>query len=235
MVEDLPYHVTQRGNGRQQVFHTVEDYALYRSLLREYSDQYGVTIWAYCLMPNHTHLVCVPDAPHSLARALGRTHADFARNFNIRRQSCGHVWQARFYSCPLDRPHLWRAMAYVERNPVRAGLAVEAWSYPWSSAAAHCGPDAADPLVRRCAAWKTEYGWQRWREVLLSSVAEEAMAQRIREATRCGWPLGSESFIKELEQSAGRRLHPLPPGRPKADNNRDTTATDAQLALEMGV
>jgi putative transposase len=235
VVEGLPYHVTQRGNGRQQIFDAAGDYALYRSLLREYADRYGVTIWAYCLMPNHAHLVCVPDAPDSLARALGRTHADFARNFNIHRQSCGHVWQARFYSCPLDRPHLWRAMAYVERNPVRAGLAVESWIYPWSSAAAHCGLDAADPLVQRCAAWETELGWRRWREVLLSSVAEEQMAQRIREATRCGWPLGSESFVKHLEQSAGRRLHPLPPGRPKAHNDRDTGATDGQLALEMGV
>jgi hypothetical protein len=71
--------------------------------------------------------------------------------------------------------------------------------------------------------------------VLLSSVAEEAMAQRIREATRGGWPLGSEAFVHELEQLAGRRLHPLPPGRPKADNERQTASKDGQLTLEMGL
>jgi len=186
-------------------------------------------------MPNHTHLVCVPGRPDALARALGRTHADFARHFNISRRSCGHVWQARFFSCPLDQPHLWRAMAYVERNPVRAGLAPEAWSYPWSSAGVHCGVRCDDPLVASFDAWQAEYGLWRWREVLLSNIDEEAMAQRIRESTRCGWPLGSESFIRDLEQRAQRRLHPLPPGRPKADNERETATLDSQLTLEMGV
>jgi putative transposase len=235
VAEGIPYHVTQRGNGRQQVFHSGTDYGLYRSLLRAYARQYGVSILAYCLMPNHTHLVCVPCRADSLARTLGRTHADFARHFNIARQSCGHVWQARFYSCPLDLPHLWRAMAYVERNPVRAGLISEAWSYPWSSAATHCGLQSADPLVEPCAEWQEEYGFQRWCEVLLSSVAEEAAAQRIREATHCGRPLGWESFVQELEQIAGRRLRPLPPGRPRVENERRTASLDGQLTLEMGV
>ena len=235
VVEGVPHHVTQRGNGRQQVFHTVEDYALYRRLLGEYAERFGLAIWAYCLMPNHAHLVCVPEAPKSLARAVGHAHADFARNFNIRRQICGHVWQARFFSCALGRPHLWRAMAYVERNPVRAGLAEYAWDYPWSSAAVHCGLEAADPLIQRCTGWEAEYGWPRWREVLLSSIAEEAVAQRIREATRCGWPLGDTGFVQELESTAGRRLHPLPPGRPKAQNDLDPGAAADQLSLGIGV
>jgi putative transposase len=128
-VEGVPYHVTQRGNGRQQIFHSGTDYGLHRRLLREYARQQEVAILAYRLMPNHTHLICVPGRADSLARALGRTHADFACHFNIGQQSCGHVWQARFYSCPLDLPHLWRAMAYVERNPVRACLIVEPWIY----------------------------------------------------------------------------------------------------------
>ena len=235
VVEGIPYHVTQRGNGRQQVFHAELDYGLYRSLLRDYAKRYEMAILAYCLMPNHTHLLCVPGRADSLARALGRTHSDFARHFNIGRQSCGHVWQARFYSCPLDQPHLWGAMAYVERNPVRAGLIADPWNYPWSSAAAHCGLNREDPLAGSCTEWQEEYGFERWRQVLLSSVAEEARAQRIREATRCGWPLGSETFVKELEQAAGRRLHPLPPGRPRADNERQTHSTNGQLALEMGI
>ena len=235
VVEGIPYHLTQRGNGRQQVFHSDLDYGLYCGLLLEYTKRYDLAVLAYCLMPNHTHLVCVPGRPDALARALGRTHADFARHFNIARQSCGHVWQARFFSCPLDEAHLWHAMAYVERNPVRAGLVTKAWSYRWSSAALHCGFRFDDPLVAPFAAWQEEYGLWRWREVLLGSVAEEAMAQRIRESTRCGWPLGSESFVRDLEQRAGRRLHRLPPGRPKADNERETVTLDGQLALEMGV
>jgi hypothetical protein len=98
-------------------------------------------------------------------------------------------------------------------------LGTTPWSYQWSSAAAHCGLQSADPLVELCAGWQEEYGFQRWREVLLSSVAEEAMAQRIREAARCGWPLGSEAFVHELEQRAGRRLHPLPLAVPRQTMN----------------
>jgi hypothetical protein len=126
-------------------------------------------------------------------------------------------------------------MAYVERNPVRAGLIAEPWDYPWSGAAAHCGLNHDDPLVGSWAEWEEVYGFRRWRQVLLSSVAEEALAQRIREAARCGWPLGSEAFVKELEHAAGRRLHPLPPGRPRADNERQAAAPDGQLTLEMGI
>jgi REP element-mobilizing transposase RayT len=99
----------------------------------------GVALWAYCLMPNHIHLICVPGNGQSLAAALGRTHADYARHFNIEGRSCGHGWQARYFSCPLEGVHCWQAMAYVERNPVRAGLAAQAADYRWSGAAAHTG------------------------------------------------------------------------------------------------
>ena len=234
-MEGVPYHVTQRGNGRQKIFYSDRDCELYGSLLQDYARRYDLQILAYCWMPNHTHLVCVPGRQDALARTLGRTHADFARHFNISRQSCGHVWQARFFSCPLDRLHLWRAMAYVERNPVRAGLVADAWDYYWSSAAAHCGFRAGDPLCASFAAWQDDYGAGRWHDVLNSSIAEEAAAQRIREATRCGWPLGSAAFVRDLEQRAQRRLHPLPSGRPKKEKNEPRMAgEDDQLTLEMG-
>jgi putative transposase len=73
-------------------------------------------------MTNHVHFVVVPQHPASLARAFGRTHSDYARYANMLRRGCGHLWQARFYSCPLDTGSAWQALAYVERNPVRAGL-----------------------------------------------------------------------------------------------------------------
>ncbi len=138
VAEGLPHHVTQRGNGRQQVFRCPEDYALYEDLLQRYAKRSGLALWAYCLMPNHIHLICVPEHERSLATALGRTHADFAKHFNIVGRSCGHVWQARFFSCPLDGPHTWQAMAYTERNPVRAGLVAEAADYHRSNDGVQC-------------------------------------------------------------------------------------------------
>jgi putative transposase len=122
----IAFHITQHGNARQQVFFDDTDRLLYLDLLRENAARFVLNVWAYCLMPNHIHLVAVLLRPTSLARTLGRTHADYARHFNLRQQACGHVWQARFFSCPLDSWHLWHAMAYVERNPVRARIVADA-------------------------------------------------------------------------------------------------------------
>ena len=223
MLEGLAYHITQRGNGRQQVFFGDSDYLLYRDLLRSNALQSGLVLWAYCVMPNHIHLIAVPNGPQSMARALGRTHADYARHYNLQRRSCGHVWQARFYSCPLENAHLWRAMAYVERNPTRANLVAEAGQYPWSSASAHVtGSDGEELLDLRY--WSQYYTPARWAEVLRTNVEEEQFGERLHQATRHGRPLGDEQFVKELEVRSGRVLRPRSPGRPRKES-------DASLAI----
>lgn len=191
-VEGVPYHLTQRGNAKQRVFFADADYRMYLDLLRRYSAAHALDIWAYCLMPNHVHLIVVPKRATSMARALGRTQAEYAKYFNLVQRSCGHVWQARYFSCPLDGAHLGRAMTYVERNPVRAGLVEDALTYRWSS---HFGvPDPAGivhPEARR-----QEY----------STIDDENMTEQIRAATRLGRPLGRPAFIEELEARLGRRL-----------------------------
>ena len=237
VAEGVPHHVTQRGNGRQKVFCCPEDYALYEDLLQRYAEDSGLALWAYCLMPNHIHLICVPGHERSLATALGRTHADFAKHFNIVRRSCGHVWQARFFSCPLDGPHTWQAMAYVERNPVRAGLVADAADYRWSSAAAHTQPAADDDarLMLDLRAWQARYDARRWAEVLRTSIVDEASLERIREATLRGRPLGSKSFVVSLEESSGRRLQPRPPGRPPKERTFAAASGQEQMPLELGV
>ncbi len=235
-IAGVPYHVTQRGNGRQQVFSSNQDYRLYLDLLRRNAEHFRLRIWAYCLMPNHVHFIAVPESPAAMAKALGRTHADYARHFNLARRSCGHVWQARFFSCPLDGEHLWRAMVYVERNPVRAGLVEDAALYPWSSAAAHSGMRHRDALLHM-QAWQKEYTAERWVEVLRVGLAEEALAERLREATIRGQPLGGEEFVSELEQKARRRIRPLPPGRPrkKREVNGTSCGPPQQTQLEIGI
>src|ERR1019366_1147458 len=93
----------------------------------------------YCLMPNHVHWVVSPREPQSLARAFGEAHGRYASYANAKLSRSGHFWQNRFFSCCLDQAHLWAALRYVERNPVRARLADEASAFKWSSAAAHTG------------------------------------------------------------------------------------------------
>src|SRR4030065_1065208 len=147
VVPGVWHHVTQRGNRRQQTFFNDEDYQAYLELLGEWCGQCGVEVWAYCLMPNHVHLIVVPDSEDGLHRALGEAHRRYTRRINLREGWRGHLWQGRFASFAMDQRHLLRAARYVELNPVRAKLCRAAWRWRWSSAAAHvAGRD--DGLVR---------------------------------------------------------------------------------------
>jgi len=135
---DLPHHITQRGNRRETVFFNDEDRICYLSWLKEYSDKHNIEILAYCLMTNHVHLVVVPFTEESLQRVLRPLHMRYAQRINREHGWDGHLWQGRFFSCPLDEIYMWAAVRYVERNPVRAGLVRRAEDYDWSSAAGHC-------------------------------------------------------------------------------------------------
>ncbi|MEW5980395.1 MAG: transposase, partial [Acidobacteriota bacterium] len=133
----VPHHVTQRGNRRQQTFFCDDDYREYIALVSEWCAKHCVRIWAWCLMPNHVHLIAVPSSPESLARAIGEAHRRYTRRINFRENWRGHLWQERFASFPLDENYLLAAARYVEMNPVAAGLVAHPGEYPWSSARAH--------------------------------------------------------------------------------------------------
>jgi putative transposase len=144
---DVPHHVTQRGNGRRFVLDGDVDRTIYLKLLHENIVLHGVALIGYCLMSNHTHLIAIPHKVDGLSQALKQTHGRYASYWNAAHQSNGHVWQGRYYSCPLDHSHLWEALRYTELNPVRAGLVSGAELWPWSSAACHCGAKEQDDYL----------------------------------------------------------------------------------------
>ena len=228
IVPGLPHHITQRGNNRQQVFYSPDDRRLYLALLTRYARRYGTHITGYCLMTNHVHLVVVPQHEHSLARTFGQTHAEYALALNHSEKRSGHLWQNRFFSCPLDAAHLENAMRYVELNPVRAGLTAMPWDWPWSSARAHSLEGASDAVLdgsRELDAWD----YASWKQSLLAGISQ-AECDSIRRATHTGEPLGSRAFLRQLERHAGRRLQVLPRGRPaKRPNQPDQTCLQQQL------
>ena len=150
------------------------------------------------LMSNHVHLIVVPRRIESLAVALKNAHGRYAAYWNAAQQSSGHVWQGRFYSCPLDDAHLWIALRYTERNPVRARLVDKAESWGWSSAAAHCGVTEVDPGLD-LSLWAKRWSSETWREYL-NSGENEAELRGIRKCTHSGRPLGSQGFVHSLEQ-----------------------------------
>ncbi len=145
----LPHHATQRGNSRQRVFFVDGDHAFYLSLLRHFCLKSGTAVWAWCLMPNHVHLILVPAREDGLRATLAPAHTRYAVEINRREGRCGHLWQGRFASVPMDEAHLHACLRYVELNPVRAGLVGSPEDWPWSSARAHLGlaPDGITDLA----------------------------------------------------------------------------------------
>jgi putative transposase len=208
---DVPHHVTQRGNARRYVLDSDTDRAVYLDLLRQYTQLHHLSLIGYCLMSNHVHLVVIPHTKDSLSVALKQTHGRYAAYWNARHTSSGHAWQGRFYSCPLDEPHLWAALRYAELNSVRAGVVAQPEAWPWSSAAAHCGLVEPDVCLEM-EVWRKRWDFASWREYL--GIGEtKAELSAIRACTHTGRPLGSAEFVKALEQATVRRLAPQKGGR----------------------
>ena len=211
------HHITQRGNNRQDVFFVDDDRFVYLDLLREQAEKYDLEIQGYCLMSNHVHLVGVPKAEESLAKAVGRTHFRYTQYINRFHRRSGHLWQGRFYSCALDARGFRLAMKYIELNPVRARLCRKPWRYEWSSAAAHVDEQAESDLLN-LGKWYQRISAEQWRADLAEGLADIEM-ERLRLRTHTGRPLGSDSFLSKIETALGRRVRPLPRGRPRKERS----------------
>lgn len=208
----LPHHVTQRGNRRQPTFFGEEDYRFYLDLLAESSARFGLSIWAYCLMPNHLHLIAVPESESSLAQALGETHRRYTRKINSRQGLTGHLWQGRFASFVMGESHLLAAARYIERNPVRAGLVQAPEDWAFSSARAHLKGEN-DSLVKTAPLLALVPDWKNFIAGDSQELNEETV--KIRRHISTGRPLGDGAFVTALENRLGRALAKKKPGPKK--------------------
>lgn len=212
----VPHHVTQRGNGRQQTFFGEADYAAYRDLLGVHCAAHGVAVWSWVLMPNHVHLVLVPDHVDALRAALSKVHRAYAGRIHAREQRTGHFWQGRFGCVAMDEAHLLAALRYVALNPVRARLAARAQDWRWSSVHALLDPargdgiTATDPVLERVADFAA----------LLETGEDEGLSSALRRAESVGRPLGSSAFLDRVEAVLGRNPKPRKRGpHPQANVN----------------
>ena len=206
----LPHHIIQRGNRRQQVFFHEGDYREYLRLLATYSQRFNVDILAYCLMPNHVHLIAIPREDGELAKAIGETHRNYTRFINFRENWRGYLWQGRFSSYVLDERYLLAATRYVLLNPVRAKLAENPWDYRWSSANHHLRVNISslvnDNYLQELI--------KNWKDVLAAPLDGEDV-NLIQLHERTGRPLGDSSFIEGLESSLHRDIKKKRAGRKK--------------------
>lgn len=208
VVPGYPHHVTQRGIRCMNTFFSAEDYQAYLDLLVRFRDEAGVRIWAYCLMPNHVHLVVVPARKASLSDLFRQVHRRYTRRINFREDWRGHLWQERFHSFVMDERHLLAAVRYIELNPVRAGLILHPEDWRWSSVHGHLAGRDDDlltvaPMLKRVGNWSQYLG---------TEVPEQDL-QAIRCHSGTGRPAGDESFVECLEGLTGRTLKPGKPGR----------------------
>ncbi len=208
----MAHHVTQRGNNRQAVFCSVNERLVYLRLAAEYFPQYGLTLVAYDLMTNHSHLAVIPDSEDSLALGVGRMHNDYSRWHNVQHGRHGHLWQVRFYSCPVENDRRWGLFGYIELNPVRAQMVEHAWDWEWSSARAHVtGVDPSGLLDMDF--WRKHFDGAAWRDFLEQMAAEKSLVDRIRKATARGRFFGSDATARLLEEQLGREILPKKRGR----------------------
>ena len=209
-----PHHITQRGNNRATVFFDDEDRRTYLKLLTTYAPKHSLRVWAYCLMANHIHLLAVPETETALARGIGLTNQVYTQYLNRKLAQSGRVWQNRFFSCVVgNEQYLWAVARYIERNPLKAGLAERPEAYRWSSARAHL--TEADDAVLGSASWLTPTEKNAYSKFVLAE--DEKMNEAIRKATRTGRPFGSEWFVEMLESQVQQTLRPNKVGRPRKE------------------
>jgi len=206
-----PHQVTQRGNYGQCVFEEDNDFKAYLKWLKEISCRYSIDIWAYCLMRNHVHFVCVPQAEGALSRGFNTLHMRYAQYFHSKKGLTGHLWKGRFQSCILDDRSVLEEVRFIENNPVRAQLVRKPDDYPWSSARFHVLGEP-DPVLDNSGFLRGKIG--DWRGFLAESGNESILARTWR-SLKTGRPAGATEFILNLEGIMGKRLAALPRGRPR--------------------
>lgn len=215
IVPGYAHHVTQRGNYRQFVFEERRDYKKYCEWMNEYCREYKLDVIAYCLMGNHIHFIVVPENRESLIRVFNVMNMRYAQYWNRKKSNIGHLWQGRYFSCLLSTGHLYKAVRYVENNPVRAKMVTKPWEYIWSSCRARIGKEK-NSLITLSSKIDVLgiYGRAKsWKDYLLEN--DQPFDEEIRLKTSKGLALGSKDFIKKLEKRLERNLTRIGLGRPK--------------------
>jgi len=188
---------------RRETFSDDGDRRTYLRLLQKNLVESETRLLAWCLMTNHVHFIAVPERPDSLSVLLRRVHGRYAQYYNVRAGRTGHLWQNRFFACALEASHLWTALAYVERHPVRAAMVRAAEDDPWSSAAAHLTGE--DPGALLDMEWWRREAPPHWREVLNGSPLQADQEAELRACTYAGRPYGSKIFLSEMSTRFGRQ------------------------------
>lgn len=213
-----PHHIILRGNNRQDIFMDTSDFQRMLELLETHAKAQGVEVHAYVLMSNHLHLLVTPQQDNALPfmmQALGRSYVLY---FNKRHGRSGTLWEGRYRSTLIqsDR-YLLACMAYIDLNPVRAGMVAQASDYPWSSHAHYIGTRQDAWLTPHALYWalgNTPFARELAYAELVQAGIETQQQQALTSSTLSGWALGEDAFVDQLQQLTPRRVRQTQAGRP---------------------
>jgi putative transposase len=224
-----PHHIVQRGNNRERVFTDSGDYERYLSFLLKYSEEKEAAVLAYCLMPNHIHLLVKPSEEEALPKMMQGITLCYSKYFNGENGRTGRLWECRYHSTVIDGDnYLWTVSKYIENNPVRAGVVKRPEDYPYSSAKAHI-LGRRDPLLKEPLF--VDKGELKEYRSFIRSEQDKNIIEEIRKQTRLGKPLGDGQFLKTLSEGLGRSLYFRPKGRPpKNQTGRKTRSQNMVCA-----
>jgi putative transposase len=217
-VPGFPHHILQRGNNRQSIFKTPDDYRLMLGLVEDSASQYGVAVHAYVLMENHFHLLVTPQTTDGVSRMMQAVGRRYVRHFNRAHGRSGTLWEGRYKSTLIEEaPYLLPCMAYLDLNPVRMGLVAQARDYPWSSHGRYLGLHSSTLITPHPLYWalgNTPFDREAAYAELVHSGVSASQQKALTDSVLFGWALGGSDFVKMLEQKTGRRARKVGAGRP---------------------
>ena len=213
-----PHHVIQRGNNRQPIFEEAVDYLRMLELLRGSAVRFGVTVHSYVLMGNHFHLLVTPQTADALPHMMQSVGRSYVRYFNDLRGRTGTLWEGRYKSTVIQtQRYLLACMAYIDLNPVRAGLSPAVADYPWSSYNHYIGRKIDKLVTPHPMYWElgnTPFAREAAYAELVHAGVSGQQLTHLTDATLKGWALGDAEFIEGLQKITPRRVTPTAAGRP---------------------
>jgi putative transposase len=214
----LPHHVIQRGNNRQAIFAAAADYRFLLELLEQQAKKFEVLLHAYVLMSNHFHLLVTPQTPDGLPKMMQAVGRSYVRYFNDSQQRSGTLWEGRYKSTVVQADRYFLAcMAYVDLNPVRAGLKALPQDYPWSSHLHYTGARQDRLITPHALYWElgnTPFAREAAYAELVQTGINPVQQAALTEATLRGWAFGETDFIEDLQNRTIRRIKKMSAGRP---------------------
>jgi putative transposase len=217
-IPGYPHHVIQRGNNRQPIFATDEDYRELLALLEEHARAAGVAVHAYVLMSNHVHLLATPETADGIPQMMQAVGRRYVRFFNRRQARTGTLWEGRYRSTIIQAErYLLACMVYIDLNPVRAGMVDAPESYPWSSHG-HYVSGRPDRLVTPHPIWwelgNTPFAREAAYRELVHAGLSGAQQQALTDSALRGWALGDAAYVADLQRRTERRVSMGKAGRP---------------------